>query len=410
MKTVTHRRAIYRLVSVAALSISIAAACSDSSTGPAFLAGPDFEDPARVAPAPGEPLASIVWNELAQSMSVKHRPTQQGAFRTFAYMSLAQHAAVEAAVAEKGATRATVRGAVAGASAPVLAYAYAADAANFEAAVRAEEATIAQDQRAAFQAGEALGRAVAAKVVARAQGDRFTTAWTGTVPAGPDKWFSSAAPPAPPLLPMLGQMQPFFMRSGDQFRPVTPPAAGSQAFVTDLQEVRRISDTRTFAQDSIAKFWALGTGTLVAGFWNTHAAKLIVNAGLGERAAAHTFALINAAGMDALISSAEAKFTYWLLRPSQADPQIKLAIGLPNFPAYPSNHAAVSGAVAYVLGTLIPAERVRLETMAEDAAVSRIYGGIHYRFDATAGLGIAREVTRLALNVDRRGGLLALAR
>jgi hypothetical protein len=112
--------------------------------------------------------------------------------------------------------------------------------------------------------------------------------------------------------------------------------------------------------------------------------------------------------MDGLIACADAKFTYWLLRPSQADPAISLAIGLPNFPSYPSNHACFSGAAAYVLGALFPGDEQRLAGMAYDAGVSRVLGGIHYRFDSDVGLQIARDVTRLALDMDRGERLLGL--
>jgi hypothetical protein len=112
--------------------------------------------------------------------------------------------------------------------------------------------------------------------------------------------------------------------------------------------------------------------------------------------------------MDGLVACADAKFTYWLLRPSQAEPAITLAIGLPNFPAYPSNHACFSGAAAYVLGSLFPGDRQRLREMAYDAGISRVFGGVHYRFDSDVGLQIARDVTRLALESDRRNRLLDL--
>jgi hypothetical protein len=119
---------------------------------------------------------------------------------------------------------------------------------------------------------------------------------------------------------------------------------------------------------------------------------------------------MNTTAMDGLIACADAKFAYWLLRPSQADPAISLAIGLPNFPAYPSNHACFSGAAAYVLGAIFPQEEQRLTGMAYDAGISRVFGGIHYRFDSDVGLEIARRVTRLALAQDRSDRMLDLLR
>jgi len=238
--------------------------------------------------------------------------------------------------------------------------------------------------------------------------DGFHTPWTGTVPTGPGIWYSSTVPPTPPVLPGLGQVRPFFLGSGSQVRPGVPPEFGSPAFQAAVAEVRRISDTRTARQDSIAKFWAMGTGTLIAGFWNSKAAELIERKRLGEREAAHVLALMNTAAMDGLIACADAKFTYWLLRPSQADPAIVPSIGLPNFPSYPSNHACFSGAAAYVLGAVFPREQPKLDRMAYEAGMSRVFGGIHYRFDSDAGLQIARKVTRLALRSDYRGALLKL--
>jgi hypothetical protein len=133
---------------------------------------------------------------------------------------------------------------------------------------------------------------------------------------------------------------------------------------------------------SIAKFWAMPTGTLIAGFWNSTASELIERHRFGEREAAHALALMNTAA----------------------------AVGLPNFPAYPSNHACFSGAAAYVLGSLFPDDRQRLRGMAYDAGLSRVFGGIHDRFDSDVGLEIARKITRLALESDRRNQMLDLLR
>ena len=290
----------------------------------------------------------------------------------------------------------------------VLSHLFPADADLFEAEVRRREAELPPGQARAFRTGEAVGRAVGARAVELAIADRFSAPWTGTVPTGPGIWFSSTVPPTPPALPQLGGMQPFFMTTGSQFRPAPPPAFGSPEFLAGVAEVRAIADTRTANQDSIAKFWAMGTGTLIAGFWNSTAVELVERNGLGELEAARALALMNTASMDALIACAEAKFTYWLLRPSQADPGIALAIGLPNFPAYPSNHSCFSGTAAYVLGTVFPADAQRLSDMAYEAGVSRIFGGIHYRFDADAGLEIARGVTSIGSGTAAASRLLSL--
>jgi membrane-associated phospholipid phosphatase len=108
------------------------------------------------------------------------------------------------------------------------------------------------------------------------------------------------------------------------------------------------------------------------------------------------------AAFDALIACNDAKYTYWLLRPTQADPGIKLAIGLPNFPSYPSNHACISAAEAGVIAAYVPGERERLRALATEAAISRVFGGIHYRFDGVAGLELGDRVADHVLHVSQR--------
>ena len=353
---------------------------------------------------------SVQWNAILRNLIAgklaPSKPNQQATIRAFTYMSLAQYDAVIAADDGKdGNEHPSARGAVAGASAAVLEYLFPADIGALEAAVQAQRTgpQYPGEEQTSFAAGETIGRAVGAAVVAAAQTDGFTTAWTGAVPTGPGFWFSSANPPAPPVLPMLGQMRTFFMTSGSQFRPGPPPAYGSPEYLAALAEIRTLSDTRTPEQLAIAQYWAGTTGSLVGGFWNAEIADLAVSHHLDERRAAHAFALVNMAVMDANIACHDAKYTYWLIRPSQADPAITTPIGLPNHPSYPSNHGCDSGAAAYVLGALFPDQATRLAAMAAEAAESRLYAGIHYRFDAVAGLHIGRQVADLALASDVYG-------
>jgi membrane-associated phospholipid phosphatase len=108
--------------------------------------------------------------------------------------------------------------------------------------------------------------------------------------------------------------------------------------------------------------------------------------------------------MDAGISCWDAKYTYWLLRPSQADSTIALPIGLPNFPAYTSGHSSFSGAASEVLAYLFPDMTTSLRSMADEAGMSRLYGGIHYRFDNEVGLAVGRGIAQLAIQRANRDG------
>jgi membrane-associated phospholipid phosphatase len=70
---------------------------------------------------------------------------------------------------------------------------------------------------------------------------------------------------------------------------------------------------------------------------------------------------------------------------------------MPNHPSYPSGHSCLTGAFMAVLADAFPSERARLDGIVEAAGLSRIYGGIHYRFDIEAGQEIGRGAAALAL-------------
>jgi hypothetical protein len=187
------------------------------------------------------------------------------------------------------------------------------------------------------------------------------------------------------------------MSSGNQFRPPPPPAIDSPEFQDALAEVRHLSDTRTAEQLRLAHVWGDGPATPTPpGHWNEIAATLIHAHGLGERRATQILALLNMAMMDAGIACWDAKYTYWLLRPSQVDSAITLPVGLPNFPAYVSGHATFSGAASEVLAMAFRGEADAVRSMADEAAMSRLYGGIHYRFDSERGLELGRRIGELA--------------
>ncbi len=383
-------------------AVALAAACR-STDSPAATDVVDV-DASLHATERGEVNATVTWNRAARDLVKKYATGAAPAMRVYALVSLVQHeAATEALHARGGRMRASDAAAVAGASAAMLTYLYPAEAAALEAKVDSQEAAAKgwRGRPGDFARGEQLGREVAALEIARAKVDGFFTPFTGTVPTCDGCW---RAVPTPPAFATLGAARTFFLDSGSQFRPVPPPAWGSPAFVAAIAEVRQFSDLRTPEQDSIAKFWALQGGTVTPlGHWNIVADGLIVRRGMSERAAARVFALVNMAGYDALVASHEAKYTYWTIRPTQADPGITLAVGLPSFPSYPSNHAAISAAAARVLGAIFPRHRSELAAAAEEAGISRIYGGIHYRFDSDAGITLGKQVADLVLDRTRRG-------
>ena len=247
--------------------------------------------------------------------------------RILAYLTLAQYNAVVAAEDTKeGGKNASPAAAVGGASVVVLKSFFPLDEALIDAKLAEQLAATpwpGEKQKDAAS-GEAVGRAVGAAVVAYAATDNFEVLPLPPMPVGFGYWYSEANPPMPHSKALWGT-RPFFMTSGDQFRPAPPPAPGSPAFQTDLAEIRLLSDTRTPEQLAIALFWAPKAAT----YMNEVGAGMIVDHKVKEREAAHILALANMAAFDAHIGCWDAKLTYWFFRPYQADPLITTPIGKP---------------------------------------------------------------------------------
>lgn len=260
--------------------------------------------------------------------------------------------------------------------------------------------------RGEIRAGDSIGRAVAQRVIARAKTDGAKNARGGdTLFTDRTKWVSLEIPARPPMLPLWGKVKTWVTPSLDVVRPAPPPAVGSAEFQKALDEVRSYSDSRTREQWRIADLWADGAGTTTPpGHWNAITADLIRNARMSELRCARTFALLNMAMMDAGIACWDAKYLWVVPRPSQLDPNIRTATGVPNFPSYTSGHSSFSAAAAEVLAYVFPAVAGKVRADAEEAAISRLYGCIHYRFDNEAGTECGRKVGQFAVDFGKADG------
>jgi membrane-associated phospholipid phosphatase len=184
-------------------------------------------------------------------------------------------------------------------------------------------------------------------------------------------------------------------------QPGPPPSTASEQMQRELAEVKRTVENLTRQQLAIAHKWNDGAGTPTPpGHWNQIAAAFVRDAGMSEVRAARTFAILNMAMHDVAVGCWAAKFRYYNPRPSQLDPSIKTAVGLPNFPAYPSGHSTFSAAAAVVLSSIFPHGADEFHSMAEEAGMSRMYGGIHYRSDIEEGrahgIRVGEHVVRFA--------------
>jgi membrane-associated phospholipid phosphatase len=386
-----------RLLLIAMLGI---AACGDAGRLPTELASPpDAAMNRRGGGAPDRATASALWNQRTREIISRRGGSSNVAARTFALVSVAQHDAVLAA---RGRRHRFVdpsdAAAAAAASASVLAGLYSAEQSYVDQQLTADSAYLAAQRsvrHGELAAGFAVGREVAAAVLAYAANDGSKTPWAGTLPVGDGYWIPISMPPQDAN---WGGVRPWLMRSAHQFRPAPPPAFGSPRYLADLAEVRQFSDTRTDEQLAIARYWATGYGAGgPAGFFGSVAADYAAQRHLNERQASELFATMHVAIMDASIGCYEAKYLYWYIRPYQADPAITVPVTRPNFPSYPSAHSCLSSAAAGVLAGFFPWERRDLAAMVDEAGMSRIYAGLHFRFDITAGQELGYSVAKLAL-------------
>ena len=364
------------------------------AAAPAVLTGCAQAPTTRTAPTPWVAATSTsLWNDHANDLIARNGSGQVGALRTLAYVNLAIHNALAEAAQDK----ASADGAVSGAAATVLLLLFPKDEAATTARLQREIQALGSASRAGFQAGVELGRKVGAQVNALARADRVSGPWTGTVPAGEDKWSSRAQPPAAPLAPALGKARTFLLRAGDEFRAPPPPAWGSEAWRAQLQEVRSTSDGRTVEQLRIAQHWENLTGAFAAGTWNVVARNAMAARGTDEATTARVLATMHMAGFDGVVACHDSKYAYWVPRPTQVDPAIVAAIALPNHPSYPSNHSCISGSMGRVLDAALPDARGMYQAMGRQAGLSRLYGGIHYQMDLDAGEAIANRIAARAL-------------
>jgi len=268
-------------------------------------------------------------------------------------------------------------------------------------------------------AGVALGSTAAARILSLRANDNSALVTPYSPGAAPGEWRPTPPASAPALLPNWPLVTPWTMSSGAQFRdPVGPLSLDSPEYAAALTEVRLLGDinaealgNRTAEQTEIALFWADGGGTATPpGHWNLIAQNVVSDQGLSLVESARTFALLNLGLADAAIVSWDNKYAYDFWRPITAiredgtdpDPAWTPLIGTPPFPGYTSGHSTFSGAASAILASLfgdevsfatsqdnnplIVREFASFSQAAAEAADSRLYGGIHFRFDNDHGL------------------------
>jgi len=276
--------------------------------------------------------------------------------------------------------------------------------------------------------GISWGESVADTILQERSGDGSDTVVGYTPGSGAGIWVPTPPAFAPALLPNWPSVTPFAMTSGSQFRPPLPPGRDSAQWASDFNLTKELgrsdSATRSAEQTAIARFWADGGGTVTPpGHWNVIAGDVANQRGNSLDQNARLFALLNIAEADAAIIAWDCKYAFNFWRPITAipnadidgnpdtvsDPDWTPLLVTPNFPEYISGHSTFSGAAAAVLAVFFGSDDIAFTTTSEDlpgvsrsyssfsqaaeeAGMSRIYGGIHFLSANLNGLASGAEL------------------
>ncbi|MCU1298985.1 MAG: haloperoxidase [Acidobacteriaceae bacterium] len=304
----------------------------------------------------------------------------------------------------------------------VLVALYSAFQPTLDAELQQDLAQIADGQNKSD--GIAIGQSVAAQILLLRSNDGSAVALPPFVPGNQPGAYQLTPPNfAAADFTQWPQVTPFALARADEFRPGPPPALTSDEYTRVFDEVKRVgfinSTTRTPEQTVIGMFW---NGN-IQDFWNEIAQTAALRQHLNLARSARLFALLNISLADTVIAFFDAKYTYQFWRPVTAvemagtdgnpstEPNptwLPLSTKTAPDPAYPGAHSAVSAAAAEVLGfyfgqqfafdvtseSLAGATRhfTSFSAAAQEAGLSRIYAGQHFRSDHVAGKVLGRQV------------------
>jgi hypothetical protein len=268
---------------------------------------------------------------------------------------------------------------------------------------------------------EAYGQAIADHVIDWSTGDGGAVIENMGFPheyaltEGPAHWVPTnlIAQQQMPLLPEWGKNRTFAMPDGATCGLPPPPAYSEQkdsVFYKEALEVYEVATSLTDEQRAVARFWSDDPmlSPTPPGHWISIAMAVLEAEAADAARTADALARLGIVLADSFIGCWEAKFRYDLVRPvtyirRHIDPKWEPDLITPPFPEYPSGHSTQSGAAAVVLEDVfgedfafedathvddgLPARRYEsFWAAAEEAAISRLYGGIHFRAAIEQGL------------------------
>jgi hypothetical protein len=394
---------------------------------------------ARSAAQPVGPV--VQWNRTLLSIvrTPKAQPPTVHPTRSFAIMHAAIYDAVNAidrthqpyVLRVSGQTRNASQDAAAAAAAhEVLVVLYPAFKVALDADLQQSLASIADGRDK--EAGVRLGQAVADQILALRSNDGSD--------AQPIPYVFGNAPgdyqstpsnfPKQPQFTHWSFVTPFTLKGANQFRPGPPPALTGDRYVDAFNQVKSLgiagSTTATPDEAEVGRFW----NGAIQNYWNEIAQTASLARRLTTAQEARLFALLNLSVADGVIAFYDAKYTYNFWRPVTAIRAVDSGmnpetVGDPNWlpevgnttpdPSYPGAHAVISAAAAEVLVSVLEQDHfdftvtsevlpgversfTSLSAAAEEATMSRVFAGVHFRFDLTSGARLGRDVADFVLD------------
>ena len=282
-------------------------------------------------------------------------------------------------------------------------------------------------------AGVSVGQTVADEILALRSNDGSNAAPPLFVFENVPGRYQSPVPNPPAAQPQFthwSHVTPFALQQANQFRPGPPPALASDTYADVFNEVKAfgiVNSTAASAEQALTgRFW----NGAIQNYWNEIAQTAAQHRNLTTAQNARVFAALNLALADSVIAFYDAKYVYNFWRPVTAIRAADLAENsatLPDLnwlpevgkttpdPAYPGAHAVISAAGATVLNSFFRGHRfdfnVTSEVMpgtersfknfsaaAEEATLSRIFAGVHFRSDLTTGKQLGREVAHFVMD------------
>ncbi len=278
--------------------------------------------------------------------------------------------------------------------------------------------------------GAELGKAAADVIISARANDGAFNSFAYAYGSKPGAYQNTAGNSNPPLFQQWPDQKAWTLNAKDQFRPDAPPPVDSEMYAAAYNEVKALgsatSSERTADQTQIATYWADGAGTATPpGHWLQIAQDVALEKGNSTLDNARLFALLSVSVADAAIVAWDAKREYDFWRPvtgiragandgndaTDGDTAWTPLIATPLFQAYTSGHSTFSAAAASILSDFYGTDAISFcskqelkadvqrcftsfSQAADEAGISRVYGGIHWQFDNIAGLESGRALAK----------------